>query len=168
MVLENQKWDKLLEVIFEYPNKEFTIREISKLTKIPISSIQRYLKDLKEKEIINENNQLIINNYNKFLKTNFMINRLYKNKLIDHLNNNFNPSLIIIFGSVRKGEYDKDSDVDIFIESTKNIKIDLSNFEKKLNHKIQLFIYKDIKELPNNLFNNVINGIKLAGYLKIK
>ncbi len=168
MVLINQKWDKILESIFEYPNREFTIREISKITKIPTSNIQRYLKELREKEIINTNNQLIINNYNKFLKSYFMINKLYENKLIDYINNTFVPSLIIIFGSVRKGEYDFESDIDIFIESTKNIKVDLSNFEKKLNHKIQLFIYKDIKELPNNLLNNVINGIKLTGYIKIK
>jgi predicted nucleotidyltransferase len=79
-----------------------------------------------------------------------------------------NPSCIILFGSIRKGESDKTSDIDIFVESSVKKSLDLSKFEKKIGHKIDLFIESDLKNLNSNLFNNVINGIKLYGSFKIK
>ena len=44
---------------------------------------------------------------------------------------------------------------------------DLEKYEKKLDKKIQLFFSEDIKKLPTELRNNILNGIKLRGYLKI-
>tara|TARA_Y100000310_G_C20656546_1_gene802242 strand:- start:407 stop:913 length:507 start_codon:yes stop_codon:yes gene_type:complete len=168
MVLKFQKWYKLLNVIFEHPNEEFTVRKLSKLTKIPNTSIQRYLNLLKKEEIINKENKAQQNSYVKFLKSFYFIDKLHQVGLIDHLEKELIPSTIVLFGSIRKGEYDKDSDIDIFIESTKKQKLNLSHYEKLLNHKIQVFIEKDIKDLPPRLLNNVINGIKLRGYIKIK
>ena len=46
--------------------------------------------------------------------------------------------------------------------------VNLKKFEKKLGHKIQLFVESDINKLHSNLFNNVVNGIKLFGSFKIK
>ena len=88
--------------------------------------------------------------------------------MIDGIIKDFNPSLIILFGSIRKGESTRDSDIDIFIESNLRKDIDLSRYEKKLGHKIQLLIESRIQEVHNNLFNNIINGIKLYGSLKLK
>ena len=163
----NQKWNKILELLFEYPRKDFTVREISKKIKIPSSSVQRYLKKLRTGGLIKEN-KLIINTYSKFLKAFFIINKIYKTNLIDYLHKELNPSVIILFGSIRKGEYDYESDIDLFVESPIRKDIDLKKFEKKLNHKIQLFIYSDINKLQPNLFNNVINGIRLFGAFKLK
>ncbi len=168
MVQKNQKWDKIYWLLFEDSSKSFTIREISKKTGIPTSSVQRYLKSLRKEGLILEDNRPIINRYFKFKKCFFLINKMFQIGLIDHLEEKFNASAIIIFGSVRKGEYEKNSDIDLFIESTKEIKLDLSDFEKKLDHNIQLFIERDIKNLPPKLFNNVVNGIKLSGYFKLK
>ncbi len=170
MVLKNQKWNKVLELIFNNPDRPFTIREISKQTKVPTTTVQRYLKELKRDKInyfLDKENRFIYHPYSKFLKTYFIINNLYKSGLIDYLSSKLNPSLIILFGSVRKGEYDKDSDIDIFIETTVKKELNLKEFEEELNHKIDLFIESDIKKVNKNLFNNIINGIKLVGYLKI-
>ena len=164
----NQNWDKILELIFEYPNQKFSIREISKKTKIPSSSVQRYIQELKKQKLVDKNNKLIINQYSKFLKTFFIIKKMLDIGLIDYIEKTLVPETIILFGGTRKGEYDHESDIDIFIATTKKQKLDLKKFEKILNHKIDLFINKDIRELPDNLFNNVINGIKLRGYFKIK
>ncbi len=78
------------------------------------------------------------------------------------------PSCIILFGSFRKGESVKGSDIDLFIESSKKIELNLNKFEKKLSHDLQLFIEEDIKKLQPRLLNNVVNGIKLYGSFKIK
>ncbi len=168
MVLENQKWNKILWLFFEYPNKKFTIREISKNTKIPVTSVQRYLQPIRKRGIINLENQLENSYYVRFLKAFFIINKLFETGLIDFLIKEVEPSTIILFGSMRKGEYDYESDIDLFIETTKNKKLNLLEFENKLNHKVQLFIDKDIKNLQPKLFNNLINGIKLYGYFKAK
>lgn len=164
----NQKMEKLLETIFENPSMGFNIREISKKTSIPKSTAHRYLKVLKKEGVIDAENNLIANNYTKFLKSSYIIKKLFKTDLIGYLEKTLLPSAIILFGSARKGEYTKESDIDLFIETTKNVQLDLSSFERKLKHKLQLFIESDITNLPKELFNNVINGIKLSGYIKIR
>ncbi len=168
MALKNQKWDKILGWLFEHPNKSFTVREISKKTGIPSSSVQRYLEDLRKDEIITKDNTSNITPYFKFKKTFFIIESIFKSGLIEFLDNEFKPSSIILFGSARKGEYDQGSDIDLFIESTRENKANLEAFEKKIGHKIQLFVKKDINNLDPRLRNNVINGIKLAGYFKVE
>lgn len=165
---QNQNWDKLLELFFENPYSTFTIREISKKTKIPSSTVQRYLKKLRKIKLIDKENRANITPYFKNKKTFFIIDKIFKTGLIDYLEETMAPSAIVLFGSARKGEYEKNSDIDIFIESTSKDKLNIHNFEKKLGHKIQLFIKKNIHDLPDDLFNNIMNGIKLKGYLKIK
>ena len=164
-----QKWDRLLQLFFESSEKEFTIREISKQIKIPRASVQRYLKQLQEEGLLTKENKTIVTPYFKFKKTFFLIDKIFTSGLLDYLETELAPSTIIVFGSVRKGEYDKESDIDLFIETTKEKKeINLKEFERKLGHKIQLFLEKNINNLPSDLRNNVINGIKLRGYFQLK
>ena len=75
-----------------------------------------------------------------------MINKLYETGLVDYLGRELNPSLLIVFGSVRKGEYEKDSDIDLFIETTIKKDLDLKEFETKLKRKIDLFIEPNLKK----------------------
>ena len=164
----NQKWDKITEAFFECPNQSFTIRELSKYTKLPKSTAQRYLKILKKESIVDKENKFVVTHYTKFLKTSFIIKKLFQSGLINYLENAYVPSTIIVFGSARKGEYVEESDIDLFIETTKNNPLTLSQFEKKIKHKVHIFTNSDINKLPNELFNNVINGIKLTGYVKVK
>jgi len=118
---KNQNWNKILELIFEYPNQKFSVREISKKTKIPSSSVQRYMQDFKKQELIDKNNQLIINHYSKFLKTFFIIKKMLNIGLIDYIEKTLVPETIILFGGARKGEYDHESDIDLFIITRKNL-----------------------------------------------
>ena len=168
MIQKNQKWYKLFEILAEHQNKEFSIRELSEKSKIPSASVQRYIVEMKKLKLLDKRNKLILDSYSKFLKTFYFIEKMHKIGLINHLELSFNASVIVLFGSVRKGEYDNESDVDIFIESTKDIELDLKKYETLLGHKIELFVKKSIQELPSHLYNNVINGIKLSGYLKAK
>ncbi len=167
MVLMNHKWDRLLELFFEFPSDSFSVREIARKTKIPSSTVQRYLNELKKIGVITSENKANITSYFKFLKTFFIIDKMHKIGLIDHLEKELVPETVIVFGSIRKGEYDHESDIDLFVASTKKVRIDLKKFEKKLGHEIQLFVEKDIKDLQHHLLNNVLNGIKLSGYFKI-
>ena len=164
----DKNMDKILELFFEFPDQKFTIRSIAKTTGIPKSSVQNYLQKFKSAGLVADGNKASNTKFFKIKKINYFIEKLYASGLIGHLNEFFAPSCIILFGSFRKGDSVKDSDIDIFVETIKKIGANLSNFEKKLNHRIQLFKETDINKLPPKLLNNVINGIKLEGFFKIK
>jgi predicted nucleotidyltransferase len=168
MVQKTTKRNKILKIYFEHPHRSFTVREISKLTKIPTSTVQRYLVHLKQEKIIDNKNMANLTTYFKFLKSSAIIDKIYRSGLLEYLDEVLLPSTIILFGGVRKGEYVKESDIDLFIASTKRKKLDVTRFERKIGHNLDLFIEKDICDLPPRLLNNVVNGIKLQGYFKVK
>ncbi|MCK4588808.1 MAG: nucleotidyltransferase domain-containing protein [Nanoarchaeota archaeon] len=166
---------KIMQLFFEQPSKYFQIREISRLTKLAVTSVKNYLDELKKEELIlrkkagvfpayiaNQENRMF-----KVYKQADMFLRIYSCGLVDFLEENLHPRSIILFGSVRKGEYTKESDIDIFVE-TKEKSLNLSKYEKKIKHKINLYFKENINNLSKELFNNIINGIKLSGYIKIK
>ena len=161
--LKSEKQDKILEVFYENPHKKFTIRELEKLTKLPKTTIAEYLKQIKRRKLLDQDSLLF-----KIKKTNYFVEKLISIGLIDFLIEKLNPSCIILFGSIRKGESNKESDADLFIETYSKNKVDLSKFEKKFKHKISIFNETKITKLPNELFNNVVNGIKIYGSFKIK
>ena len=158
---------KLLEVYFENPGKSFTIRELSSLASMPKSTVQRILSNLKKEELVNNDNTPNENIRFKTKKINFFIERIVDSGLVEDIVRNLNPSCIILFGSIRKGDSDKESDIDIFIESALNT-FDFSEYERKLKHPIQAIIEPSLKKLQPHLFNNVVNGIKLYGAFKVK
>lgn len=160
--------NKIMELFYEYSNKEFTIREITKLTKIPRATVHKHILILRKEGLIEDKNRAKNGLFFKTKKINYFIEKIVSSGLVDKFINNLNPSCIILFGSIRKGESIKESDIDIFIESSVKKQIDLDKYEKKMGHKIQLFFEDNINKLQPNLFNNVINGIKLYGSFKIK
>jgi len=166
---------KILKLFFEQSAKSFQIREIAKLTKIPKTTVSRHINILLKEKLIKKEKKGIFpsyksnetNFYYKFYKKIYFLEDIYKTELIEYLEKNLYPKSIILFGSFAKAEYIKDSDIDIFIQA-KEQSIDLSKFEKKLKHKIHLFFEENLNNLSKELFNNIINGIKLAGYIKVK
>lgn len=168
MVQVIHKWYRILECFYEYPLAAFSVRDLAGKTKLPVSTVQRYLQDMKKKKILNKDGKLWDSPSMRFRKAFFMMDKIVESGLLEILEVEYRPRAVVVFGGVRKGEYDKESDVDIFIESDKVEVVDLSKFERKIGHKIELFIRKDINDLHVNLRNNVLNGIKLAGYLDVK
>ncbi len=164
----DNKWDKILEAYYKYPNKSFTIRELAKLTKIPKSTVQKHLSELKKQKLISQDNGAGDSPLFKFKKIHFYVEKIVKSGLIDFLEKELQTEAIILFGSFRKGESEKESDIDLYVESLVKKKINLTSFEKKIGHSIDLFSEKDINDLPDNLTINIINGIKLQGFLRLK
>lgn len=162
------KKKKILQLYFENPDKKFTIREVSLKTKIPKSSVHRILSELRKEKIISKEGEFLRNNFSRIKKINFYIEEIIESGLLDYLISELNPSLIILFGSIRKGDSVKSSDIDIFIETCVEKNLDLNRFENKLQHGIELFLENDINNLQKNLFNNILNGINLFGSLKLK
>lgn len=170
-----QNKTKLLRFFFEEPARRFHIRELARMSGIAHTSVKNYLQELvAEKFIIKVKSPLydafIANEEDrmyKVYKQQDIILQIYSCNLVDFLEDSLQPRCIILFGSARKGEYNKTSDIDLFIQAREQ-KIDLSKFEKKLQHHISLFFEEDIHKLSSELFNNIVNGLKISGYLKLR
>ena len=168
---------KTAGIFFNEPTKEHYLKEISRKAKLAHTSVKQHLKSLKSLSIITETKEkkgtrsfpiykanLYNNNYKKY-KRMYNLNKLMESGIINHIKDNFMPNSIILFGSFQKGEDIEDSDIDIFVES-KEKKIELGSFSKKLDRKIQLHFKENFKDYPKELRNNIINGLILEGYLE--
>lgn len=159
---------KIMDFFYDYPNTKLTVRSLAEKTALPRSTVQNYLNQLKRLGIISPENRWIDSWKNRSLKTIYFLDKIVESGLVDYLDDELAASAIILFGSIRKGESTKSSDIDIFVESARNKKVNLSLFEKRLGHEIQLFTKPKITLLPKELLNNVLNGIKLKGYFTLK
>lgn len=170
-----QNKSKILELFFEEPEKYFQLREMSRLTKIAVTSVKQYLDELLKENLIkkikkdlyfsyiaNEQNKLF-----KIYKQQIIFLKLYTTGLVDYLENKLHPACMIFFGKVREGNYGKNDYIDIFAHADQK-KINLIKFEKMLKHKINLIFEKEVNRLNNTLFYSILRGMKLSGFLKLK
>ena len=170
--------DNILNFFIKEPEKQFHVRQISKLLNKSPTTISKHLKELEEKDILKSEKKLnhllfkanVENKKFKQLKLDYNLNLLYDSGLIDYLIKEFNyPETIILFGSFAKAENSSVSDIDLLIISPSKKEIKLNQFEKKVGHKIQLFIrskkeIEKMKEKNKELLNNWVNGIALYGF----
>lgn len=173
---------KVLEILFRFPDKEFSLSDLAKEASVAKPHIGKILAQLQELEFIEiiklskiwriRANQ---KNWN-FIKSKITYNLgfIYQSDLVLYLNEKFNnPKAIILFGSFRKGEDISESDIDIAIESNEieeyeifHLK-ELEHFENSIHRKIQIHVFNK-KNVDLNVFNNIANGIVLLGFLEVK
>lgn len=126
---------KILEVFLKAPFKEIHLREIARVSKVSLnnvdSSLRLFVKDdmFKKREVSNmsffkpnlENETLLkifelleIEKRKRFYNENKKIARLLQKYTQDIINlSNKKIQLVILFGSVARSEWTKDSDIDI-------------------------------------------------------
>jgi len=169
------KRDTILKFFLNNPTQEFHIRELSRLTGVPKTTVQRTILELLNRKLIVREKKGVFNSYlanetyfwYKFYKKQYLLEEIYVSGVVSFLEDYFNPQCIILFGSGAKGEYVKDSDVDLFLFSLeKNVSV--VRYEHKLKRKINIIFKTNYNELSPELFNNIINGVKLSGYIKLK
>ncbi len=167
--------ENLRNYYFVNPTAKLRVRQIEREIKAPLPSVIRYTKELEKEKILKKTEIAKVQVYSadrtskNYLieKKLFNIKQLYFSGLIEYLIENLDNPAMMLFGSYSKGEDIEDSDIDIYIETTKK-NMDLEIYEKLLKRRIQLFIYKNIKEIENkNLANNIINGINLNGFIEV-
>ena len=161
--------------IFEDPSRRYYIRELAREIKISPSNTIKIIDELKKERIIRKEKkrhsvEITANTDNiLFIHTKRMFNlvKIYESEIIEHLVKEYNPKAIILFGSYSRGEDVKRSDIDIAIITDEKKIIGLENFEKRLGRKIHLLPMK-YKEITDELYSNLINGIVLYGYMDAK
>ncbi|MBU3904668.1 MAG: nucleotidyltransferase domain-containing protein [Nanoarchaeota archaeon] len=172
---------RVLEILFIYPDKEFSLSDLAKEAGVAKANIG----DMLDKFI--EMNLIEITKLKKiwrirakreswdFVKNKIVYNLdlIYKTDLLEFLNNHYqNPKSIILFGSFRRGEDISDSDIDIAVETDigeyriETLK-ELHNLEKDIKRKISIHLFSR-GNIDLNLFNNIANGIVLSGFLEVK
>jgi predicted nucleotidyltransferase len=171
-----QKYNKyiILQEFFDFPRKDFQMREISRRTKIAQPSVINYLKSLIDEGLIVKEKKGIYPSFKanrdnesfKLYKKLNLIQQIYKSHLISYIYDSCLPSTIILFGSASKGEDIEESDIDLFIQS-KEKKLELDKYEKILNREISLFFEENFSRLNKELKNNILNGIIIKGYIKV-
>ncbi len=168
--------DQLKEYFFLNPTSKLRVRQIERELKLPLPSIIRYVKELVKEEIL----QILDVSGVKFYTSNrssfsyllekklFNLKTIYRSGLLGELITKSNNATIVLFGSYSRGEDIETSDIDLYIEDTNILEKEFLKFEKKLNRKIQLFKYRNIKIIENKeLTNNIINGIILNGRMEV-
>lgn len=165
---------------FAEPGREFHQRQLAKILKTSPATIKSKISPFVKEGVLKETNIRNALVYSPALDNlrfkrqlcEFNIKMLRKSGLVTYLENEFTFPAIVLFGSWAKGENRKGSDIDIFVIAEDKKKLDLSRFEKKLGGEIQIFLHskREVDKMKINspeLLNNVINGIKLSGFMEI-
>jgi len=165
---------EIKNLFFENPTKSYHIREIARNLNMSKTAVGYHIHQLLKKQVI-ISVQNIFTQYKsnetsrqyRFSKLIHALKIIEESGVVEYLENELTPKCVILFGSFAKAEYHSGSDIDIFVQSSEQ-SINLKKFEKKLLHEINLFFEPDLNKLSPELLNNIINGIKLKGYLKLK
>ena len=173
-MLQNYNTYRILQLFFDQPTKLFQLRELSRLAKIGLPSVINHVKKLEKDGFIKKEKKSVYESYTankdddkyRLYKKNDIVLRLDESGFVKYVTDSIMPNAVVLFGSASRGEDIETSDIDIFILS-KEEKLDLKKFENTLKRKINVYFEPDIKNLSKELLNNIINGIKIYGYVKV-
>ena len=124
-MLQNYNRYRILQEFFDFPRKDFQMRELSRRTKIAQPSVINHLKALVKEKLILKEKKGIYPTFRanrdsesfKIYKKFNLIQRIYEYNLLDFIYDKCMPDVIILFGSASKGEDIEESDIDLFIQS---------------------------------------------------
>jgi len=170
------KEEKVIELFFNNPTKEWHFEDILKEAKITRSKAGRWLKKFTKQKLINRVKEkgrmpYYACNYGspvyKNAKKLFALNQLYESGFLNHLGSLEKARTVIVFGSFSKSDWYKNSDIDIFIYGDPE-GLSITKYELKLHRDAQLFICRNKDELNNfgkGLIRNILKGNLLKGDL---
>ena len=164
---------EILKFLALNAGKNFNARNLALNLDVSSPAIKKALPLLEKKEFINlkkdkDSGRFSISlDLNKKKVVDFKrienLKFIYESGLVYFLIDKFPSSTIILFGSYSFGEDSENSDIDIAIIREKEKRVNLLEFEKKLNKKIFLHFYENFKEINKNLRENIVNGVLLKG-----
>ena len=170
------KEENVLSLFFEYPSKHWHFEDILKEAKISRPQANLWLKKFIKEELIKKiepknKNPYYVGNYESPNYQNnkkiYALENLNKTGFLKHLLELPKAKTIILFGSLSRWDWYKDSDIDLFIlgnaEGFKE-----GEFSRRLHRDIQLFSFeskRDLKDLNPGLLKNIISGYRIKGNL---
>ncbi|MBW6451949.1 MAG: nucleotidyltransferase domain-containing protein [DPANN group archaeon] len=158
-----------LQLFFEDNYRRIHVREYAIIQKISPPTASKNLEELHKKQLLKKeiDKQYFYYFANKDSDILKDLQRVYyKQKLtpfLNHLEENMINPVIILFGSLAKTEAKQNSDIDIAVFTTSKKEINTKQFEKNIQREIQLFTFKTLTEVPEELKNNILNGYIMRG-----
>lgn len=173
------KEQDVLELFLDYPSKHWHFNEIKKHVPLPDNKISKWLKEFIKKDLIKRIKKrgkmpYYLADYEspKYRNTKkiFALTKFHKVGLLNHLSSLKKAKTIILFGSMSRWDWYKESDIDLFIYGNPK-GLDLGKYQFKLHREFQLFIGKtetDLKRFGPGLLKSIIKGINVKGELPIE
>jgi predicted nucleotidyltransferase len=172
------KEDKILRLFFENsPMKQWHFDGIVRASGVSRAVVNKWLKKYQNEGLVKRvkeqgrfpfftcgrNNAVY-----QAKKRIYALSQLYQSGLVSHLLGLRDAKTVIIFGSMARGDWYKDSDIDIFIYGNpegmhKNV------YELKLRRDIELHVFEtkeEIHEMKSGLIKNVIDGYVIKGRIE--
>lgn len=172
------KEENVLELILgTSPLKEWHFEEIVREAKVTRAVANKWLRKYVEEGLLKRIKQkgsfpyftAGLNNETYQSRKKFhAIEHLYKSGLIQQLLQLKNAKTVIIFGSLIKGDWYKDSDIDIFIFGNAD-DFNKKSYELKLGRNIELQVFEnreEMAEVKTGLMDNVFNGYVVKGRIQ--
>ena len=176
-MLQISSMQQTAEIFFLNPSKKQYLMDISRSISLAHTSVKKNLDQLLKLGLIlasvekrgkrkfpfyKANTDNILFRQHKML---YNLSSLLDSGITKYIEEKLMPKSIVLFGSYRRGEDIETSDIDIFAECREE-ELNLSQFEKKLDRKIQLHFREKFELYPKELKNNILNGIVLGGFLE--
>ena len=171
------KWTRLQAEIFSLlckrAGEKLSQREIAKMLKVSPTAVGNSVKKLKELVKIEKTKTINFISFNRDgpkaieLKRVENLKNVYLSGLSDYLESELAGGTILLFGSYSLGEDTITSDIDIAVIGRKDKVLELEEYEKALNRKININFYDLWKNIHEHLRNNILNGILLQGGVEL-
>lgn len=172
------KEENILRIILENsPLTEWHFEQITKEAKVTKAVCNKWLKKyvssgllkrVKQKGKFPHYSAGINNPIYQSMKKIYSLEKLHNSGLIAKLLSLKSAKTIILFGSMAKGDWHKESDIDLFIIG-KIDDFDKNKYETKLQRHIDMWVYEtinDLKKIRSGLVQNVTNGYVIKGQIQ--
>jgi len=177
----NEPYLKVMRWFFSFPERRIGLNDLIKEVSISKTTANKVINRLEKegfliKEVIGKAWRISCNQkheYNRTKKICYNLEMVYESGIIKEIDKKYKPKSMVLFGSYRKGDDNEKSDIDIAVEVVSDIELRIEEFEKleefgfRKNVKINAHIFSR-KNINNNLFSNIANGIILDGFLEVK
>lgn len=170
--LFKSKYKRILELFFQNPSKSFHVNIIIKKTAISSRLVVESLRDLEGLGIL-ESKRIANSIHYKLQNGNIAVKELKRFYFLndDGLKEAVNELLkipqitnIIVYGSMVKGEYDEQSDIDMCVIGVNIPQIDVKKYEKGLNRNLHLTKFSiaqfdRLKEKDLSFYIELLRGV---------
>ncbi|MBI4146508.1 nucleotidyltransferase domain-containing protein [Candidatus Woesearchaeota archaeon] len=171
-----KKDELVLDLFFNEPTKHWHFEEILTAVKISRPQAAGWLRKFVKEGLVRRikpkgKMPYHVGNYESSTyqarKRLFALNKLEKQGFLSHLTSLPKAQAVIMFGSMSRWDWNKESDIDLFVYGDPE-GFDKGAFRAKLGREIETFVCKDkedLQRLKPALLRNILEGYLIKGTL---
>ena len=169
----------LKELFFDYPTKQWHFEQLLKEVGLSRAQTNARLKKLMKEVLIKRvkprgRMPYYLARYDAHEYINakklFALEKFHDSGFLGHLSSLKSAKAVVIFGSMVRGDWYKESDIDLFVYGDAD-EIELGKYWLKLGREIQFFGCKNKEELKKYspaLLRNILNGYTVKGSIPVE